>query len=142
MIEYTTPTAKDSKAIFTLGENEFDWVFEKISWNIELVEWFLIHHNCCCFTAQDDNMIIGFQLSFITKDIGYLGWACVSPEYRKRSIASSLLDLTISEMKNNDKIKNIYSHVRDDGIFPNFLSRRGFIDISERKIEMKLNLGK
>ena len=141
MIEYTKPTLQDSESIFTLGENEFNWVFEKISWNIGLVEWFITHHNCYCFKAQNDNRIVGFQLSFVKDDIGYLGWACVLPEFRKRSIASRLLELTTNEMKKNDSIKNIYSHVRDDGIIPHFLSRRGFVDINERKIEMKLNIG-
>lgn len=141
MIEYKKPNLQDSESIYALGKNEFTWIFEKISWNIELVKWFLIHHNSYCFMAQSDNEIVGFQLSFVKDSIGYLGWSCVLPDYRKRSIASTLLDLTIIEMKKDNSIKNIYSHARDDGIIPSFLSRRGFIAIGENKIEMKLNIG-
>jgi ribosomal protein S18 acetylase RimI-like enzyme len=140
MIEFTTPSVKDSKEIFLLGEKEFDWIFEKISWDMTLVEWFINNHNPYCFIARDGRTIVGFHLSFITGEMGYMGWACVSPNFRRQNITRELLRLTIAKMKENDKIRNVYSHVREDGICPNFLSRRGFVEINERKVEMKLSL--
>jgi len=140
MIQYTTPTLQDVEEIFLLGKKEFHWIFEKISWDHELVNWYIKKHSPYCFVAQKDNSIVGFQLSFIKNEIGYMGWICVLPKFRKNSIADTLLEMSIKKFKANKNVKNIFAHVRNDGICVEWLKRRGLCAIKQEKFEMKLSI--
>ncbi len=140
MIEFSNPTVDDSEEIYFLGKPIFDWTFEKISWSHSLVEWFLNNHLEFCFVATHNGSIVGFHLSFIQEEIGYMGWACTSPKFRKLDITNNLVSMTINKMRSISTIEDIYSHVREDGVCDILLKKRGFINIKEKKIEMKFTL--
>jgi ribosomal protein S18 acetylase RimI-like enzyme len=139
-IEYHCPTLKNAEEIYRLGRAEFNWIFEKVSWDQSIVSWYINYFRSYCFIATDNKVIIGFHLSSTIDAIGYMGWVCVAPEYRHFSVGQALLEMTIKKMKKNPNIKNIYANARDDGIVLDWLKRSGFNDILERKVEVKLCL--
>ena len=41
LIHYKIPTIKDVDEIYQIGKHEFNWIFEQISWEPWLVEWYI-----------------------------------------------------------------------------------------------------
>jgi ribosomal protein S18 acetylase RimI-like enzyme len=140
MIQYSTPSLKDAKEIYLLGTCEFNWIYEKIAWELSVVEWYIKYHRSYCFIALKGDSIVGFHFSFVEDDIGYMGWVAVNKEYRRYNIANQLLDMTLEKMRSNKNILNVYAHVRNDNIVNSWLKRRGFVDINQQKVEMKYTL--
>lgn len=137
---YRKPLTKDIKEIFEIGKVEFTWVFEKISWFESTVEWYVQKYSDYCFVAESQGVIVGFILVFYQDDFAYFGWGCSAQSHKNRGIMSDLTELAVNRVRENNNLKEIYSHVREDGIVNKMMKRRDFINIDQRKVEMKLSL--
>ncbi len=127
--------SQDLESIYLMGHDIYTWIFEKISWNRELVNWFYKNFPDLCFIYEENEHIIGFVLGLIDNNIGYIGWIAVLDEKRKNGIGNLLLSTLLIKYQEKN-INSLAAHVRDEIAPISLFTKLGFQQTSERKIEM------
>ncbi len=127
----------DEDAVFKLGEEDFTWAYERLSWNRVVLRFFIECFPKLCFVYLEDGAVKGFCLSMAKDSLGYICWAAVQKDARRSGIAETLVGHSIGAMKAAG-CTEIGSHVRADGRADAGLSKLGFEDLNEPKKEMRL----
>jgi len=130
-----TVTINDAQKIYDMGKECFDWYFERMEWSASTVSYCIDCHYDSSFVAAKNEEVIGFILTFIRDDIGYIGWVAVTEKYRRKGIGTELVKRAVTSLKEKG-IRTVASHVRFDDSSLAIFEKNGFKRSNEIKIEM------
>ncbi len=100
-------------------------------WSVEGLVSEVASQNSRFFVAELDGKIVGYILIWIVLDELHLLKIATASEYRRRGIASSLIDYVINEFK---RASVLYLEVREkNAIARNFYKKLGFVENGIRK---------
>ncbi len=125
--------------VYMLGRQIFSWPSEHVMWNQQLVQWYLDNACIFCFVAEHNNRTVGFTLSGVSEQVGYIGWIGVDPLWRRQGIATQLVHRSLLIFQVTGITKSICM-ARDDGQVNRMLERLGFCSTGFRKIDLEIEL--
>jgi len=121
--------------IYELGKKCFDWIFEKVVWNLPLISWYFDNFPDLCFVSVKDGKPVAFVLAFIVDDIGYIGWIAVEKRHRRKGLGTALVRKVTEELSKR-KVNLLSSHVRMEKTATSIFEKNKFKKSDEIKIEM------
>lgn len=133
--EIRTVTINDAQEIYDMGKECFDWYFERMEWSASAVSYYIDRHCDSSFVATRNGDIIGFVLTSIKDNIGYVGWIAVKEKYRRKGIGTELIKRSVNSLKKKS-IRTVASHVRFDDSSLAIFEKNDFKRSNEIKIEM------
>jgi len=128
-----------SNGVYQLGLELFDWSFEKVSWNPELVTWFVEHNPELSHVLDVENQVRGFCLSMKSENFGYICWLAVHPTLQRNGVGSMLIEKSVSCLLEHG-CNRVGAHVRFDGAANIFFQKCGFSVRDQTKIEMEKSI--
>ena len=125
----------DIPHIFRLGTLCFDWPSESVLWTETTVQWYYENAQQVSFVAEHAGSVVGFALSFVRDNMGYLGWCAVDPQWRRRGIGTELCRKAVPALQSHGA-RSVAVIAREDGRMDRLLKELGFRSDGFRKVEM------
>jgi ribosomal protein S18 acetylase RimI-like enzyme len=123
----------DFAQVYELGLRCYDVLDKPYNyWSIREVADHLQQNPGLCFVAEADGAIAGFALADETfeliEDTGHLEWVAVAPEFRRRGVASRLINAAADALRAAGKQRVVADIASDNPASRTMAARLGFTE--------------